>query len=113
MATSGLGTGAGSIQTRSHTGVELEVPTAGKKRKDFPPPQPNLAFVNISYIIPPSLLSKKKGKVILDSIRQVAQHEHNKVVGGTKATPPNGPADLLDLWVKQELSPMVQSTQVE
>ena len=31
--------------------------------------QPNLAFVDVSYVIPSSFYSKKKDKVILDSVR--------------------------------------------
>ena len=31
--------------------------------------QPSLAFVDVSYIIPPGLLSRKKEKVILNSLR--------------------------------------------
>ena len=34
--------------------------------------EPNLAFCDVSYTIPPSLLSRKKKKVILDSVRSVA-----------------------------------------
>ncbi len=32
-------------------------------------PEPNLAFCDVSYTVPQGILSRKKGKVILDSIR--------------------------------------------
>ena len=31
--------------------------------------QSHLAFINLSYTIPPGFFSKKEGKVILDSVR--------------------------------------------